>query len=103
MKKLLATTSFVAVLALSGCMSTGGAANLADMNYQDMSCDEINAVFADVDGTNGTMSALGNIAGAFGVNTGGLTTAQAQGTQLLMQAKNTARPIALAKGCQPTF
>ncbi len=104
MKKLLALTSIVATLGLSGCMSTGdeGPA-LADMNFETMSCDEINAVFKDIDSKNSSVSSVTNIASVFGVDTSAANMAQAQGTQVIIEAKRTARPIARAKGCTTTF
>lgn len=104
MKKLLALTSIVATLGLSGCMSTGNdGPALADMNFETMSCDEINGVFKDIDNKNSTASSASSVASMFGVDTSSADMAQAQGTQVIIEAKRTARPIARAKGCSTTF
>lgn len=98
----LRITVAASVLALSGCMATGGDSDesLLSNDWNSMSCEEINAAITSYSDTNSTVSSLTSLASSVGVNTSAVNSAQGQANNVLYRAKNAARPIAQQKGCQ---
>lgn len=105
MKNIIFIATFGSVLALSGCGSTSaGGASLSNLDFQAMSCEDINQAFKSYQTKRNTVRGLTSLASTLGVNKGGVATqATVASDQVYYSAADTARPIAQAKGCTPTF
>ncbi|OOE63799.1 MULTISPECIES: hypothetical protein [unclassified Salinivibrio] len=97
---ILKASSALCVLALSGCMATGGESSLLSNDWESMSCDEINSAITSYNDANSTVDSMTSLASAVGVDTSAVDSAQAQGDNILVRAKRVARPIAEQKDCQ---
>lgn len=105
MKNVLLIATLGSVLTLSGCGSTSaGGASLSNLDFQSMSCEDINQAFKSYQTKRNTVKGFSSLASTLGVNKGGVATqATVASDQIYYRAADTARPIAQAKGCTTTF
>ena len=92
----------VSGLVLSGCQMTGGQTNIADADFDSMTCEQIQQSFADyqtqindIDTGSSLLSTVG-----FGADT---SEAKSAMIEVEMQAKKLARPALEAKQCSFTI
>jgi len=102
MNKISLLSAAFAVSILSGCVSTGSESkvDLTNLNFNDLTCDQISQTFADykkqVD-SGDTLTGLISIASSEA--SAAAKQAKAAAMKVYYQAKKTAAPAIKAKGC----
>jgi len=102
MKKTSFLGAVFAVSILSGCISTGSdnTVDLANINFNDLSCDEISQTFKDYKSTvdsGDSMSSLISLASSDA--SAAASKAKSAAMEVYYQAKRTAAPAIKVKGC----
>jgi len=102
MKKISFLGAAVAASILSGCVSTGSEnkVDLANINFNDLSCEQISQTFKDYKSTaesGDTVTSLLSLASSDA--SAAASKAKSAAMQVYYQAKRTAAPAIKAKGC----